>query len=793
MFLKSFVFSSVLRFQQRFAMRAAKKEPQILLKKIILACSLSLSLCSWISIAAPPHPYLFFDEDAMSGELIPKAPENGVELLEALDDCCLANEQVFFQPDGIEYVLALKIDFVDMPGRREGAAFDRYLFAPEGVSLKTYFRENSYGQMDIQPGPMGRVLPAGNRWIRAKKPMTYYGEGGRNLERYRELVREACQAVDAGVDFSKYDRDGDGIVDHVFVIHSGNDQASTGVIDDIASLLIPSVNAVHDGVRVNTAAIVAEEPDFEHPHLGIYFHEFFHDFGVPDVYGFDFTDARDHKWGLMSQFGPYQGPDWNGLQPSHIMGYLKWDFDARPQNGRHGWIHPVEITENQKIEVPSFELAPGTNKLFKIEIHSSAALVRGEATEFFLIENRNKTSGATFDTYLPESGLLIWHIDETDPYPLGSHDASQQIWLEDPADPKHLDIVTITDGAAYSADDQQTAFTPRTLPNSNANDGSVTGISITNIGSEGLTLPVRVSFGGPDQPPAVVVSIPDANLATAIRNALKKPRRSPLTSEDMLALTHLWANQANIRNLTGLEHAENLRELHLSSNRISDVSSLSELPQLKRLFLGLNNISDVSALSGLTQLTHLVLFFNEISDVSALSKMHQLTWLELRDNKISDVSALSELPQLTTLILWNNPLSIASIQRHIPAMQAKGIDVKFDMQEGEEAPASPHQTVRLPKRTQLLANYPNPFNPETWIPYQLATDSDVRIRIYDVLGTHVRHFDLGHQPAGLYESRSRAAYWDGRNELGERVGSGVYFYTLRAGDFTATRALLIKK
>ena len=211
---------------------------------------------------------------------------------------------------GIEYVLALKIDFADMPGRREGAAFDKYLFASEGVSLKTYYRENSYGQMDIQPGPMGGVIPKGNTWIRAKKPMTYYGEGVRILGRYRELVREACEAVDATVDFSQYDRDTDGIVDHIILIHSGNDQASTGIIDyDIQSLLIPAVNAVHDGVRVDTAAIVAEEPDFEHPHLGIYFHEFFHDFGAPDVYNFDFTDARDHKWGLMSQFGPYQGPE----------------------------------------------------------------------------------------------------------------------------------------------------------------------------------------------------------------------------------------------------------------------------------------------------------------------------------------------------------------------------------------------------------------------------------------------------------------------------------------------------
>ena len=484
---------------------------QMKIPQTLIVCFITIILFSTPSIAAPPNPYLYFNEDSTSGEWVAKTPQSRNEFLEALDGCCAAREQGILQPDGIEYVLALKIDFDDMPGNREGAAFDTYLYASEGVSLKTYYRENSYGQMDVQPGPMGGVVPTGNTWIRAKKPMTYYGEGVRIVERYRELVREACDAVDAIVDFSQYDRDNDGIVDHVFLIHAGNNQAASGVPDDIWSILTQAINGVYDGVGVDTAVVVAEEPDLEHPHLGIYFHEFFHDFGAPDVYGFSFTDARDHKWGLMGAFGPYQGPDGLGIRPSHIIGYLKWDFDARPENGRLGWIQPVQITQNQKIDVPSFELAPGTDKLFKIDIPSSTKSLRDEATEFFLIENRNKTSGATFDTHLPESGLLIWHIDETDVYPLGSFDASQQIWLEDPSDPEHLgissqaddafiDLQTITEGAAYSADDGQTAFTPGTLPNSNANDGTVSGISITNIGPEGLTIPILVSFGDTYEP-----------------------------------------------------------------------------------------------------------------------------------------------------------------------------------------------------------------------------------------------------------------------------------------------------
>ena len=98
-----------------------------------------------------------------------------------------------------------------------------------------------------------------------------------------------------------------------------------------------------------------------------------------------------------------------------------------------------------------------------------------------------------------------------------------------------------------------------------------------------------------------------------------------------------------------------------------------------------------------------------------------------------------------------------------------------------------------PKETALLANYPNPFNPETWIPYQLANPAEVTVTIYAANGAVVRTLDLGHQRAGSYASRHRAAYWDGRNEIGEQVASGVYFYTLSAGDFAATRKMLILK
>ena len=98
-----------------------------------------------------------------------------------------------------------------------------------------------------------------------------------------------------------------------------------------------------------------------------------------------------------------------------------------------------------------------------------------------------------------------------------------------------------------------------------------------------------------------------------------------------------------------------------------------------------------------------------------------------------------------------------------------------------------------PAETALLPNYPNPFNPETWIPYQLSKPAEVTVSIHAVDGTRVRTLAVGHRPAGVYQARSRAAYWDGKNAQGEPVASGVYFYTLTAGDFTATQKMIIRK
>ncbi len=102
-------------------------------------------------------------------------------------------------------------------------------------------------------------------------------------------------------------------------------------------------------------------------------------------------------------------------------------------------------------------------------------------------------------------------------------------------------------------------------------------------------------------------------------------------------------------------------------------------------------------------------------------------------------------------------------------------------------------SIGQPNKDQLLQNYPNPFNPETWIPYQLSVAAPVSISIYDATGGLVRTLTMGYQSEGFYHNRGRAAYWDGRNALGEQVASGVYFYRLETPSFQQTRRMIILK
>ena len=141
-------------------------------------------------------------------------------------------------------------------------------------------------------------------------------------------------------------------------------------------------------------------------------------------------------------------------------------------------------------------------------------------------------------------------------------------------------------------------------------------------------------------------------------------------------------------------------------------------------------------------------------------------------------------------------VKLTTEQKHHIASAIDQLESNANLSSAEEIALNVLKSIlpeRLPTQTQLLANYPNPFNPETWIPFQLAQDSTVTAKIYDVTGKQIRMIELGHVTAGNYVESNRAIYWDGRSENGEMVASGTYFYQIQAGDYTDTRKMVILK
>ena len=230
----------------------------------------------------------------------------------------------------------------------------------------------------------------------------------------------------------------------------------------------------------------------------------------------------------------------------------------------------------------------------------------------------------------------------------------------------------------------------------------------------------------------------------------------------MAALTSIDLQEAVISDLTGLDHAINLTELHLYNNSISDISAVAGLTNLMGLFLNNNSISDITAVTGLTNLVSLNLSYNMVFDLSPLV-------------------ANTGLGARVGVFVAENPLNSLSLHTHIPTLRERGVYVR----------SVKRKLLRNHAETELLWNYPNPFRLETRIPYRLVEDAFVTLTIYDLSGHVIRTLEAEHQIAGTYASRYKAAYWDGRNELGERIASGTYFYHLSAGDSSITRRMVI--
>ena len=310
-------------------------------------------------------------------------------------------------------------------------------------------------------------------------------------------------------------------------------------------------------------------------------------------------------------------------------------------------------------------------------------------------------------------------------------------------------------------------------------------------------------------------------------------------------LTFLELGGNNITNISAIEGLTSLTELYLDNNSISDISAVGGLTDLTELSLYNNSISDLSPLVGNKGLGHgdwvdvrgnpldalsinahipalqsrgVIVEFDDTAvqpaDVNGDGNVNILDLVSVAaqfgkqgQNLKTDVNAdgiVNILDLVVVAGMFDSAAAAPSAQPQAAEMlsaaairqwltDAKALEITDPITERGVIVLQQLLASLTPRETQLLPNYPNPFNPETWIPYRLAKDAFVTLTIYDGAGQIVRTIDVGLQPASAYESQSQAIYWDGRNQIGEQVASGVYFYHLSADDYSATRKMLILK
>ncbi len=350
------------------------------------------------------------------------------------------------------------------------------------LSLREYYRENSYyysGGMDV----VGFV----HGWFTSAHNMAYYGaDSPTGIDRlYGSLDRIAQEAIslaDSTVDFSQYDNDDDGYVDHLCIVHAGLAQESSYISTDIHSQYC-GANIVVDGVTIRRFTIQGE-----YSPMGVFAHEFGHDLGLVDLYDTGNDGSVDWDgigyWGLMGK-GVWAGL---GISPSHLCAYSKMKL---------GWVDVIEVdSRNDLLKLKSMASpSPDRKSIIKLNIPR-------KPNEFFLLENRQPYR---FDCYLPGSGLLIWHVDENN---LNNNDINNKLidleeaggWIQDLDNPNEFNWGDPWDPCGWP----NALFDSTTIPNAYANDGSDSGWKVyyISISNWEMTCAVVNSFVTP--PPPVI-------------------------------------------------------------------------------------------------------------------------------------------------------------------------------------------------------------------------------------------------------------------------------------------------
>ena len=385
-------------------------------------------------------------------------------------------------------ILALLVDFSDHTSQVGASFFDTLIFGATGNSVHSFYDEITYSQIDL----VTVNSPSTVDWLRAPQTYLYYVGSGSGTGSYpnnsQKLVEDVVDLADSTIDFSLYDNDNNGFVDVLVVIHSGTGaEYGAPEASNIWSHKWSITPRLKDGVLISSYTI---QPEFwVNPGdmtIGVYAHELGHGFGLPDLYDVDYSSNGIGKWGLMA------GGSWNGVypggtSPAHPCAWSRIEM---------GVATAVNITSNTTGQSIGAVETGGT--IYRLWSSGAAS------SEYFLVENRQKTG---FDTYLPGSGLLIWHIDENAPSYFGSNkyewwpglDSNYHyiVALEQADGNYSLEHNTSSGDAGdpFPGTSSNTSFNAVSLPSSAAYTSGTSFVAVDNISASSMTMTADLIVG----------------------------------------------------------------------------------------------------------------------------------------------------------------------------------------------------------------------------------------------------------------------------------------------------------
>ncbi len=665
--------------------------------------------------------------------------------------------------------------YSDASGQFSVNDFQNLLFDsnPNG-SMTNYYNQISYGQFNLTGTVYG--------WFTADQNMNYYagtsnGLAGDFSNNGGGYVLNIVQKSDATVDYSLYDNDGldgipnsgddDGYADAVGVIYPGAgadwSPSNNNIWPHQSSLgnneyTTNDISANGGNIKVNTYFVCPEEAgggegNNQIRQIGVYVHEFGHVLGLPDLY--DITDSSEEpdfddseglgNWCLMAG-GAWGGDSGHDETPTHMSAWCKMEM---------GWIQPTVITNNQSISIKNQES------------NSDAYLIwedQHKLSRYFLIENRQKTG---FDKDLRGDGLLIYHVDENRYWgsfrslfgPGNTDETHKLVDLEEADGNADLDnnINRSDAGDPYPGSSGNRTFWDASSPNSKDYDGLPTGIEIKNISDSGNTMTADVTIRNDY---GYSIKYDERGITHGLGYA------DPV---DMWGGVHFQASNGGFLNSVDIGFGWYLPydyeimvydsfDGNAPGNLLGKISSSAQM------------VAGTSDKSGW--------FTIKFDYVIAISENQQFFVVLKIINNIYSIT-VDWVGVSSGRSYWSlDGITYSSL----------GSDMNLRARIGSDTQVGINDESTIPIEFNLNQNFPNPFNPFTSINYEITEESNVNIIIYDLTGKEVKTLINEYQPKGQHY-----VIWNGKNNAGQAVSGGVYFYKLQASDLTQTRKMVLLK